>query len=64
MARANGLACCNRATNIAWRHMHYALVCGWLQGLINHMMEPEIGYNLDDFLRSLIDLADVIGLET
>ena len=44
--------------------MHYALVCGWLQSIINHMREPEIGYSLGDFLLSLIDLADMIGLVT
>ena len=66
MARANGIACCNRATNIAWRRMHYDLVCGWFQALIDYFREPdpEVGLDPKYVELSLLDLADVVGLET
>jgi hypothetical protein len=66
MARANGIACCNRATNIAWRRMHYALVCDSLQGLINYFRDGSPEDRLDPAYveLSMLDLGDVIGLVT
>lgn len=66
MARANGIACCNRATNIAWRRMHYALVCDSLQGLITYFRNGSPEDRLDPaFVElSMLDLGDIIGLVT
>ena len=66
MARANGIACCNRTTFFAWRGMWYPMFGRWLQETIDYVrkQDPEVGLDPAELLLSLLDLGDVYGLIT
>ena len=59
-AQANGIACCNRATNIAWRRMFYPLTCKWLQWIMSYLHSPN--FHPAELMLMLADLADVLGM--
>ena len=58
--KANGIACCNRAANIACRRMYYPLICKLLQWTINYLHSPNP--QLAALMLMLADLADVLGM--
>ena len=61
----NQIACCNRSSNIAWRRMFYPFLRREIADIIDMMKKPghhRLG-NIDGLLR-VLDIADIIGLET
>ena len=70
MCKQNQIACCNRASNIAWRRMFYPLLCREIADII-FMMEINV-VNFRDVhhvqLRltelRVLDMADIVGLDT
>jgi hypothetical protein len=60
--KQNQIACCNRASNIAWRRMFYPLLCGEIGDIIG-MMEIN-DCDSEDVQLMVLDMADIVGLFT
>ena len=61
-AQDNGIACCNRATNIAWRRMFFPFLRWWLDGIMKYVVKPKAHKGTVSLL--LADFADILGMET
>ena len=56
--KANGIACCNRRCNVAWRRMHWALV----RKLLKSALDDDFFVTDRGVARILIeDISDIIG---
>ena len=58
----NGIACCSRATNVAWRRMFFPLSLDFLQHIMKYVHKPESHKGTISLL--LADYADIHGIET
>ena len=60
--KQNQIACCDRASNIAWRRMFYPLLCGEIADIIDIMKKPVRA--AEDVQIRVLDMADIVGLVT